>query len=436
MAKKVIVLGAGIGGLAAGWFLKQREGSNVELTILEKSSRPGGWIETIRQEGFLFEKGPRSIRTKSLSPEAAQLIEELGLRNEIILPHPDSCHRYLYEEQQLKKMPGSLFKIPFSSLTRGWLKAILNEWRAPKSTLEDETIADFFSRRLSPEWAERLVDPFISGIYAGDSRKLSTKSCFPLLHRLEQEHGSLIAGMLKQKKKTSTPFVKGPFFTFRDGMESLIHALAKQLDGEIRLNCGVAEINIESKSVKVKLESGEWLEADEVISALPAHVLARLIPQQAVRLTELNFSTVMVVNLGYRREVLKERGFGYLIPSKEGESILGCVWDSCVFPQQGSREESRLTVMIGGSRHPEVEGWSDTQGIEVALAALKKHCGIDVVPDVVSVKKAYRAIPQYELGYEVLKNDLLEKMGPLKCIGSSFCGASVSDVISSAFKAI
>lgn len=447
MVKRVAVLGAGISGLAAAWFLKQKFDSNVELTVMEASPRAGGWIHTLLQDDFLFEQGPRSLRVKGADQAVWDLIEQLELQDQLIVPHSDAKFRYIYHRQHLEAVPGHLWNIPFSPLTKGWLRVLLKELAAPKGKAEDETIYDFFNRRIGSEWTERLIDPFVSGIFAGDIRKLSLKSCFPFFHGFEQQSRSLIWGSLFRRKKASleNPIRQklgdAPFFSFQRGLETLTQALYQRLEPHIRLNCRPKSLMLQSDCVQVELNNVTSLEFDHLISTIPPYQLAALLqpkhPFLASDLGKLNYASVMLVNLGYRKPVLKQKGFGYLIPSQEMESILGCVWDSSVFPQQNAYEGmTRLTVMIGGSRQPAVSEWTEEKGIALALSAMEKHLGIDAIPDSISVKIANQAIPQYELGYHLWAAGIEKQLAFLSpcisCIGSAFSGVSVSECIAKA----
>lgn len=441
----IVILGGGISGLAAGWFAKQKYGPMAQIHILEKDSRLGGCIKTVFQDQFLFEQGPRSLRTQSLNGPTRLLIEQLNLVNDIILPDREAGHRYLYENHRLLELPSSLWKLPFSRLTRGWWGAIKKDILTKKREVSDESIESFFCRQIGKDWAERLVDPFISGIFAGDSSQLSIKSCFPDLCKTVEENGSLIKGLFKKKgahKKIENSFkIESPFFTFRNGMGALIHALNERLLNEIHLNTEVIGLTRHQEKTVVHLASGQKIKADKVISALPSTSLARLFPQLADCLYKITYAAVMLVNLGYRKQVLKKKGFGYLIPSKEREPILGCVWDSTAFSQQNtSTKETRLTVMIGGARHPDVLTMPLEKGVEIAQAALKKHLQIDCIPDSIAVRAPWESIPQYHIGYEIIKNEIknkLKKIDPNIClIGSAFNGVSVTDCILGAYQSL
>lgn len=418
--KHVVILGAGISGLAAGWFLKQKY-PEVSLTILEKSSRCGGWIQTVKSDEFLFELGPRSCRPSKLT---LQLIQELDLQEEVLTGHPNAKLRYLYRHQQLKPLPSSftgLIRSPlFPMVFKGAVRDLFQ-----KKGVEDESIESFITRRLGKSIAHELFDPLTSGIYAGDISQLSMKACFPQMYQWEQEKGSLLKGAFasRTKKHTMTPFERqvsqGSLFSFKQGMESLTNALAKKLERHIWLDTSVHRLPIDK--------------ADHVISALPAHALGSLLakdhPEIAQLLTSFQNQSITVVNLGYRKKIIEKEGFGYLIPSLENEEILGTVFDSSVFPEQSPG--TRLTVMIKG----QVEN-----PVDVALRSLYKHLGVQGVPDSFYVHHARQAIPQYTLGHtdKVLEIEELihKKQLSLSVLGSAFKGVSVNDCIANAHQLV
>lgn len=448
MAKKIVILGAGISGLSTAWFLKQRKDLNAEVVILEKSPKVGGWIQTVHQDGFLFEQGPRSFRTQSLALPTWQLIEQLGLKDQIILSHVDANTRYLYHKKKLEPLPKNFWNVPFSAVTSGWLKALMREYFTSKSSNSDESIYDFFSRRITPEWAERLVDPLVSGIFAGNMRKLSIKSCFPMLYELEQRHGSLLKGAMQQhkgKEQQGKIPINAPLFSFKSGMQTLTQALFQRLERDIFFDTSVKQLVLHPDRVQIELVNSEWIEADRLISCIPTYELSQLLagkhPFFATDLNKLNYASVMVVNLGYWKPVLKQTGYGYLIPSQENESILGCVWDSTVFPQQNPTDEAtRLTVMLGGAHHADVEQWSQEKAIALALSSLEKHLQIQEIPNSISVKTAYRSIPQYEVGYQMWLEHIQEQLDfispSLICLGSAFNGVSVNECIMGAYQTV
>lgn len=421
MPRQIVILGAGISGLTAAWKIQRRLGAEASITLIEKSPRVGGWIQSLQKEEFLFEQGPRSCRSHGTGAATLQLIEELGLQNQVIIAEPPARFRYLYTAGALRRLPHNLISFLFSPLMKGVIPALWHEWLSPPKE-GDESIYDFFSRRFSPQLAQQFIDPLVTGIYAGDIRQLSIQSCFPVLYSWVQQHGSVLRGSLfhKKERRQISPFVRkigrSPLFSLQGGMESLTRALVDQLQAVIRFNSAAKEFSYEGDGAVVTLESGERIWADHLISTLPSR--------------ELHYASVAVINVGYRKSVLRQKGFGYLIPSKEQESILGCVWDSSVFPSQNRQDSTVLSVMMGGAHYPEIEWFSERQCIEVALEALERHLGISAQPDVTAFKLAKEAIPQYPVGHSAWAGKRRTELpAAMEWIGTAFGGVSVNDCI-------
>jgi oxygen-dependent protoporphyrinogen oxidase len=345
--KKVLILGGGITGLSAAWHLSRN--SNAQITLLEKENRLGGWIQTSHEGGYLFEKGPRTFQL-GRSPHLLQLIHDLKI--EIIPSAPQK--RYLYHNGKLRS---------FGSFLPTLIPYLIRELFIPSSTLADESIYSFASRRFSPKIADMFFDPMTLGIYGGDIRKLSLKCCFPSLYNGEREKGSMVRALFTAPKKP-----KG-LFTLKGGMETLIQALQKHLPIDIVLNCPVEKI--EENQV---MAGGKVWQADKVISALPPSLPA---------------NSLWVVNLVFPGDVLRKKGFGYLVPTQEKQSLLGMVFDSCIFPELNTDGETRLTAMI----RPE-----EKEPLQTALDAAQNHLGIIAKPIYTSTFFAKNAIPQFEVG--------------------------------------
>lgn len=447
-----IVIGAGISGLALGWFLKKRFGEKQNLTILEAGEHPGGWIRTHADKGFLFEAGPRSCRTKGAGIDTLQLIEELGLCQQVISASPSAKSRYIYQEGKIQTVPNTFFSFLFSPLMRGVLPALWKEWQIPTSDLEDETVAHFISRRLSPEIAEKLMDPLVSGIYAGDIRQLSIRSCFPDLHRMELEQGSLVKGMLQKKKMDMShlsEFVRQQsrtsIFSFKNGMQTLTTTLYSQMQDVIRLSNKVKAVHVAADALQVELQNGVVLKGDRVFLAVPAYAAAELLKTVDPLITESMiqevYATVATVNMGWNQRVLKQEGFGYLVPSSEKQNILGVVFDSSAFPQQNGPNQRRLTVMLGGMHHPEIENLPSDEIEEIAGEAILRHLGITQKPDAVKVSVARQAIPQYTKGHHARLFAFEQKLKRISAsriylTGSAWRGVAVNDCIAEAKKLV
>ncbi len=409
--KSVLILGAGISGLALGWYLRDQ----YDVTIAEASNRSGGWIRTYQHEGFLFDCGPHSFRTTGHGAQTLDLIDELGLTSELIAA--DATDQFLFFNGVVQKIPRGIISLLTSPLTRGILLDLLREWHVPKGVGE-ESVQAFAERRLGSTVAARFFDPMVSGIFAGDPSSLSLEACFPRFHEMEQEHGSLIKAAICGKKK-QTPQI----MSFRRGMQCFTDTLAEGL-GE-RLQTGKEAIKVSfGRDVKVDFSDGSSLTADHLYVAIPAWQLAKLLP--IPELGHIPFASVAAVSLGYKRKILPHKGFGYLVPEVEKQSILGVVWDSVVFPQQNQHsDETRATVMMGGVRRSELIDLSDQELTSIACKAVS-----DSQPDASIVMRARQAIPQYELGFSQLRKQIMD-VCPHQCtlLGNSFFGVSINDCI-------
>ncbi len=437
----IVIVGAGISGLSLGWFLKQKYGSKVKISIFDLENRVGGWIETDRSQGFLFEKGPRSFRTAGTGASTLRLIRSLNLEDQIIFPDKAAYKRFVYWNGHLERVSLS----PFSELGRRALWALLKEPFVPKGKQEDESIGSFFQRRTGPFIKNTLIDAMVTGVFAGNIDQLSIRSCFPAMWNWEQEQGSLVMGMLKGgRKKETDPWIKKmqsqPLFSLRKGTQQLTQVLQERLKDHLWLNAPVSSIRPEGDKLVVTTPQVSFA-ADYVISTVQAQALIPAIqsPYLDNLLRCIPYTTVAVVNLGYKRNITEFEGFGYLIPTCEKENVLGVVFDSCVFPQQNQHtKETRLTVMIGGAHRSDLFHLDDDQYVKFAIAALRKQMNILYIPDAVSVKVAHHAIPQYQVGHPTLLKEIensIEAYSPhLKVIGSSFYGVSVNDCIAYAEK--
>ncbi|MGB7978803.1 MAG: protoporphyrinogen oxidase [Chlamydiales bacterium] len=347
---KILIIGGGITGLSAAWYAHKRY-PDAHITLLEKSGRLGGWIRTVIEGGFLFEKGPRTFQS-GRSPHLLALIRDLKL--EIIPSDPAAAKRFILHKGSLRSAGSFLPKlIPY----------LIRELFIPPSSAPDESIYDFAARRFSPHIAETLFDPLTLGVYAGDIRKLSIRACFPAFYKWEREKGSLLRGLL------SSPKTAKGLFTLKNGMETLIHELQKQLPIDIVFDCPAETITAHEVFAQ-----GQTWHADQVFSALPP-----LCPTRSI----------WVVNLAFADDVLSKKGFGYLVPTQEKEGLLGVIFDSAIFPQQNRSGETRLTAMIRGE---------ESEPLPTALSALKRHLGVVAEPLFASTFLAKEAIPQFEVG--------------------------------------
>ncbi|KAI5092536.1 protoporphyrinogen oxidase, partial [Silurus meridionalis] len=469
MQKCVAVLGGGVGGLSACYYLSKSPHVS-KVVLLEATASFGGWINTTRREdGAVFEHGPRGVRPAgAVGRNTLHMLSDLGLEHEILpVPHHHvaSKNRFIFMNGELHKLPSSLSGLlktvpPFSSPI---ILRVMKEVLVKKGKLEDESVHSFVSRRFGSELADIAVDCLCRGVFGGDSRKLSMRSCFPPLHTAEQNWGSVLLGMLLGGEGAGSDARAGLVqrarteswaqWSLRRGMQTLPDALQEALRGregvEIHHSAPIRTLSYIAGAWEIQVEGGATVKADHVISALPASVLASLLPPDARLLShhlrEINAANIGLVNLEYEGSVLPVSGFGHLIPSSEDSGLLGVVYDSVPFPQHNRKGEptTRMTVMMGGAWFEETFGHPDEvkEGmlLDRAVQAVRSHLNITSSPVWSRSAVLKNCIPQYHLGHwkrlEVMRQYIRDHSLPLTLAGASFDGVSVNDVIFSGRRA-
>ncbi|XP_055617672.1 protoporphyrinogen oxidase [Toxorhynchites rutilus septentrionalis] len=462
------ILGAGMSGLSAGFYLlKQRHPSAV--TIYEASNRIGGWIRSERfdDDGFIFEGGPRTMRTKGPAAiNSLNLIDELGLADQVRPIHSNHVaarNRMVYAKGKLNMLPSDVFGLikvipPFTKpLFFAGIKDLFTGRSKPQ--LEDETIYEFTRRRFGKEIADYAIGAMICGICAGDAKQISVKFLLKHLFELEQKYGGVFIGLLKEsmsarKKKTlvgedsltnlanraknehwSIYSLNGGLQQLPDKVGSILSQ--KQVDIQINVNC--KEILFDSKKVHL-LMNGQEKTVDHLISAIPSHQLAKCVAKQHPNLSKgldaIPFVDVAVINLRYNSPKLqKHEGFGFLVPPIENLPILGVIFDSCCFDM---KQNTVLTVMMGGAWFHQWFGDnpSEEQLLDTALKHVNNILKIDQTPNHYKVNILRKCIPQYVFGHhkrvEKIKQYIRENNLPIALCGASYDGVGVNDVILSA----
>jgi len=445
---KINIVGAGISGLATAQAVLARK-PDAEITIFEAGQRVGGkvWTES-SAGGYLCEGGVNGFLDKI--PRTLELCRETGISP---LPADAAAQkRYVYSHGELHKLPEKPPEFLKSRLlsVRGRLRVIY-ETIAGGTDNPDETLAQFGTRRLGREAFERLIDPMASGVFAGDADKLSLKSCFPRIHEVEQEYGSLIRGLIKLQMKarregnrnTPGPGPGGRLTSFANGMSELTDKLAGQMGSRIRIATPVRDISYSGNRYLLQLDNGTEDESDILILAAPAHAQARMLqdlnPDLSGLLDKIPYPALSVVCFGYRKQRVGQvlDGFGFLVPSKERRAVLGTIVDSNVFPGRAPDDSVLLRSMVGGARTPELALLPDDQLISKVQGDLRDMLGINAEPDFIRIFRHRRAIPQYIVGHATrLKaiNEQLQAHPGLILTGNAFKGVSLNDCVVNAWK--
>jgi protoporphyrinogen/coproporphyrinogen III oxidase len=398
-----LVVGGGISGLVCAHALHK---AGIEVLLVEASPRTGGVIQSVVRDGFLLELGPQSFAGTA---QLRTLCMELGIGDQL-LEAPPRAPRYVLINGALQPVPMSppaFFLSPLINSSTKWalLRDIFGRSVPPDT---DESVAAFIRRKFSHELLDRLVGPFVSGVYAGDPEKLSIRSAFPQLHEAEKAAGSIVRGMLRLTKSKKGPRERPTLNTFRDGNETLVRALANSLGPAIHTQrCAPSIYRQNDGSFHVSLEGSgdESLVAKSVILATPTDVTGKLLgqvdPSFESLLTSVEYAAVAVVSLGYRKNDVGHKldGFGFLVPRSSGLRVLGTVWNSSLFSGRAPEGELLLTTFVGGATDPSATKLKPEELASLVHREIAPLLFIKNSPILLNVTIWPRALPQYAVGH-------------------------------------
>ncbi len=442
----VVVIGAGITGLTCAFQLKRR-GANV--TVLECQDRIGGQINSQHIGDFIFESGPNTGVVKH--PEVAELFEQLNGACELETALESSKRRLIWKGDRFHALPSSLGSALKTPLFTWYDKIrILGEpWRK-KGNDPYESIGSLAERRLGKSYVEYAVDPFLSGVYAGDPYKLPARLALPRLYNLEQEYGSFIRGAIAKAKLPKTERDRKAtkkVFSARGGFSNLVNALADAI-GREHLITSALDIKImpEGKGWKItynKEGEQQQITADKVVTTCGAYSLPELLPfiDKATMddLSNLYYAPVVQVGVG-----IKDCGdnqwlaFGGLVPSKEHKQVLGILFPSACFEGRCPKQGATMAYFIGGRRHPEMLNKTDEEFetlMNETLSDMLKY-DKDKKADAIRVYRHERAIPQYEASSDarLAAVEKVQKQYPtLRIAGNLRDGIGIGDRIKQGF---
>lgn len=440
--RDVVVIGAGITGLSAGFWL-QREKRDV--LVCDASDTIGGVIGKHNDPEFPFETGPNSLLdNRELTRE---LLEELNLSESIVEAADVAQDRFVFVGNALRKAapsPSKLFKIlGFMGLLRLAMEPLI-----PRRSLskDEESVAQFFDRRLGVKARRRLVDAFIGGIYAGDSRELSMRSCFPRVVAAVAEHGSLYKALRRIKKGARTRT-----FSFRGGMATWVQTLAQSIGTKnILLNAEISHIETINGGFRLHFSTPstrEPIETKQVLLSAPAPVSAELLKghvsdRAIAALQAIPYGPIATVGIAWEAKPgsleAMPLSFGFLAPRGQGLRILGGIFSSAIFPSFFPKNIRAMTVFLGGVGQPKALQLSDEEMTAWLREDLRKVLGQDVPFSLKSVTRWFRGIPQLTVGHserlECIEAEMRHTPG-IHLAGNYIKGVSLHDSIASAYHA-
>lgn len=458
--KHVIILGGGITGLAAAFYVQKHAketGQPLTFTLLEGSDRLGGKIDTITEDGFVLERGPDSYLARKTV--MTDLVKDVGLGDELV--SNETGQAYILHNMRLHPIPeGAVMGIPTKIMPFAFtpLFSVAGKARAgfdlflPKrtDTQSDVSVGHFFRRRLGDQVVDRLIEPLLSGIYAGRIDRLSLQSTFPQFAETEKKYRSLILGMKKsQPKLEKTPVTKkkkGAFLTLKSGLSSFIEALSKALP-EDSIKTGIKVKDVESMddgTYSVIMEDGSTLKGDHVIVTTPYAVTKRLFDESLfpAGFHDTKPTSVATVAMSFNEDEVNFSldGTGFVIAKSEKTSITACTWTSRKWPHTTPKGKVVLRCYVGRAEDQDIVHEPDEVILKKVLDDLKKIMGVDAQPEFYHVSRMIDSMPQYEVGHieyvKKLRDSFAENLPGVALAGAPYDGVGLPDCVNSAKKAV
>ncbi|WKZ32773.1 MAG: protoporphyrinogen oxidase [Thermodesulfobacteriota bacterium] len=467
--KRVVIIGGGIAGLATAWSLREQapQGADFEIVLLERNERFGGNIRTEKEGGFLIEGGPDCFLSEK--PWAMALCKRIGLSGKF-LPTNDRHRKtfvlsggrlHVLPEGVILMIPTKILPLATSSLISwpGKVRMAMDLFVPKRKGGGDESLGDFVRRRLGKEALEKIAEPLVAGVHAGDPETMSVRASFPKFVQLEEESGSLIRGMIKRMaqaaahRKTGKPGGQSApgnkvtmFMTLKDGLSELVETLTSRLEGMEKtvLRKGVQAVSIEKAGEKagagyrVDLEGGGSIEADAVIVAAPAWAAASILKGEDAALSEklltIPYVSTATVSIAFKKKDIKHpmNGFGFVVPKVEGRKIMAATWTSVKFAGRAPEDSVLIRCFVGGSKNAELVSLGDADMIKMVREELRDIMGIGAEPVLARVFRWRNSMPQYTIGHEervAWIDERLKSHPGLHLAGSAYYGIGISDSI-------
>lgn len=457
--KRVAIIGGGISGLSAAFYLEKAraEGADLQYTLFESGQRLGGSMYSDRVDGCLVEAGPDSFLTEK--PWALALCKELGIDDQLIGSNDAQRKTYIVVKKRLVAMPdGLMFMVPTKILPTAL--SPLFSWgtkfrmagelmHPPRPMYDDETVGELVERHFGVEVVDRLADPLLSGVYGGDANKLSARAVLPRFVEMEEKYGSLSRAMLAAHKKMKQAAGDRParplFSSLKDGMQQMVEAVTARLDrSALRLKTAIRGVFPNGGDWRVAIEMGGNEHFDAVILATPANVAGALLEAVDLDLARdlqgITYSSSVTVTLGYHMDQLRglPPGFGFLVPRSEGTRMLACTFVHNKFPHRAPEDKGILRCFLGGARDEAVLAMTDEEMLATVRRELADILHLKERPMFDRIYRWRGAMAQYESGH-IARVARIEKRAAeipgLALAGNAFHGIGVPDCIRSGMQA-
>jgi oxygen-dependent protoporphyrinogen oxidase len=456
--KQVVIIGGGITGLSAAFYLKRFAAEKelpVRFHLFEKEAHFGGKIQTEQFQGFVMEKGPDSFLARKTA--IIDLCRELGLEGELVGTNPQARKTYVLHQGKLHRLPpGTQMGIPtqfgpFATTgllsVRGKARALMDLVLPRLETEADQSLGGFLARRLGDEVLEAIAEPLLAGIYAGDARALSLRATFPQFEQIEKKYRSLILGILAQKREaqaaSSGSRPGSVFLTVKSGLGTLVEKLTEALGaGVLHAQRSVTRITPQasagSTAYAVELEEGETITADAVVITTPAFAAAEVMPQEGAihsLLKQIPYVSVATIVLAYPQEAISFPldGSGFVVPRKEGRTITACTWVSSKWPHTTPEGYKLLRCYVGRAGEETIVERTDEEIVARVRRDLSEIMGITAEPLFTRVTRWRQSMPQYTVGHldrlQQLESAIMQRWPGVWIAGAGYKGLGMPDCI-------
>ncbi len=460
-SRTVAIVGGGISGLATAFALYEQAaaaGVSLRCTILEAGSTWGGKIVTHRIGDLVTEAGPDSFLSNK--PAGLDLCEKLGLTDQLINTSETGKKAFVYSGGRLRELPEGLVVMTPGQMAP-FLRSGLLEWGGlarmgldlvmpARRSSGDESLASFFRRRFGVQAFERMMEPLMAGIYAGDAEQMSIRATFPKFVELEQQHGSVIRGMMAARQSGAAVKRSGPrrtmFVSLKRGLADVVDALVKRLtdSGAILQTGAVVEaLRVRSHQVgrwmyDLILQDGSALSVESLVLSTPAFVSAELLrpltPIAGGLLDLVPYASTATIAMAYPSGAVSgaTEGFGFVVPRVERRDLIAATWTSLKWPYRAPSDRLLVRCYVGGVGREAILSLGDEALVTRVKAELADLCGLKAEPNYVEVNRWMRAMPQYTIGHLDRLTQIeaaLSRYGGLVLTGAAYRGVGIPDCI-------
>jgi len=428
LPKRVIIIGGGISGLSAAYYLNR---AGIRPTLIEKAAQVGGVIRTSVQQGCVIEAGPDSFL--AAKPAAMDLIREVGLEDQVIGSNDRQRITYILKHGKLAPLPdGLMMMVPTKIMPLigtgllSWSTKIrmgLEYLRRPNGRQPDRSVHDFLLDHYGEESIDYLAEPLLAGVYGGDPKQMSANSVLPRFVEIETKYGSLTRGVMANLRPKESGSI---FKTLKNGLGQLVEALRPSAD--------IIHATVETVEQFRVRANGDWIEADQILVATPAAEAAGVLQSANRELADLlrsiPYNSSVTLALGYRKDTFDHplKGFGFLVPKRERNYISACTWVGNKFNHRVPDDMVLLRCFMGGDALNE----NDEALVQAAQRELRSIMGLEAVPVFHSVSRWPSAMAQYTVGHEARVQrieSIVATIPGLHLAGNAYHGIGIPDCI-------